>query len=118
MSDLHPTARALIETARRSEAEPKKPKGGRTAAKKAKATKKAAPAKKVAKKDSERSNKKADVIAMMSRAKGVTLAEIMEATDWQAHTVRGFISILGSKGGLNIESSKSASGERTYKVTK
>src|SRR5436309_2592589 len=32
----------------------------------------------------ERSNKKAEVIAMMKRAKGATLAEIMEATGWQA----------------------------------
>src|SRR5258707_1202868 len=30
----------------------------------------------------ERSNKKAEVIAMMKRAKGATLAEIMEATGW------------------------------------
>jgi hypothetical protein len=28
--------------------------------------------------------------------KGVTLAEIMEATGWQKHTVCGFVSILGS----------------------
>jgi hypothetical protein len=43
------------------------------------------------------------VIAMMKRAKGATLAEIMKATGWQPHTVRGFVSILGSKGGENIE---------------
>src|SRR5262249_38785870 len=36
----------------------------------------------------ERSNKKAEVLARMKRAKGATLAEIMEATGWQAHTVR------------------------------
>jgi hypothetical protein len=42
-------------------------------------------------------NKKAEVIAMMKRAKGATLAEMMEATGWQKHTVRGFVSILGSK---------------------
>ena len=35
-------------------------------------------------KASARSNKKADVIAMMQRARGVTLAEIMESTGWQA----------------------------------
>ncbi len=52
----------------------------------------------------------------MKRAKGVTLAEIMEATSWQKHTVRGFVSILGSKGGEKIESSKNAAGGRTYKI--
>jgi hypothetical protein len=45
-----------------------------------------------------RANKKAEVIAMMKRAKGVKLAEIVEATGWQKYTVRGFVSILGSKG--------------------
>jgi len=64
----------------------------------------------------ERTNKKAEVIAMMKRAKGATLAEIIEATGWQKHTVRGFVSILGSKGGEKIESSKNASGERTYRI--
>ena len=65
-----------------------------------------------------RSNKKAEVIAMMKRAKGATLAEIMEVTGWQKHTVRGFVSILGSKGGENIESSKNAAGERSYRIAK
>jgi len=40
----------------------------------------------------------------------------MKATSWQAHTVRGFISILGKKGAEKIESTKSADGERTYKI--
>jgi Protein of unknown function (DUF3489) len=63
-------------------------------------------------------NKKAEVIAMMTRAKGATLAEIMQATGWQKHTVRGFVSILGSKGGQSIESFKNAARERTYKIAK
>lgn len=66
----------------------------------------------------ERANKKAEVIALMKRAKGATLAEIMKATGWQPHTVRGFVSILGSKGGGKIESSKNAEGERTYRIAK
>ncbi|MGD1096337.1 MAG: DUF3489 domain-containing protein [Bryobacteraceae bacterium] len=65
-----------------------------------------------------RTNKKAEVIAMMKRAKGATLAEIIEATGWQKHTVRGFVSILGSKGGQKIESSKNAAGERSYRIAK
>jgi uncharacterized protein DUF3489 len=88
-------------------------------AKKAKPPKKAARAKKPASKPvAERSNKKADVIALMKRSKGATLAEIMAATKWQAHTVRGFVSILGSKGGEKIESSKNEAGSAYYKIGK
>jgi hypothetical protein len=63
-------------------------------------------------------NKKAEVVALMKRAKGATLAEIMEITNWLPHTVRGFVSILGSKGGEKIESSKNAAGERSYRIAK
>ena len=71
-----------------------------------------------AKSGEERSNKKAEVLTMMKRAKGATLVEIMEVTGWQAHTVRGFVSILGSKGGEKIESSKNAAGDRSYHIPK
>jgi hypothetical protein len=101
------------------EAKPEKAAKGAKPAKKAKGMKKAAPAKKAARKSQgDRTNKKAEVIAMMHRAKGATLEEIMKATGWQRHTVRGFVSILGSKGGEKIESTKNASGERTYKIAK
>jgi hypothetical protein len=50
------------------------------------------------------------------RPKGATLAEIVDAAGWQKHTVRGFVSILGSKGGEKIESSNDAGGERTYHI--
>jgi protein-tyrosine-phosphatase len=88
------------------------------AARKASRKKNAPKTKGKAKATRERSNKKADVIAMMKRAKGATLAEIMAAAGWQAHTVRGFVSILGSNEGQKIESSKNAAGERTYKIVK
>jgi hypothetical protein len=53
-------------------------------AKKAKPAKKAARAKKAAgKPKADRTNKKAEVIAMMKRVKGATLAEIIKATGWQ-----------------------------------
>ena len=100
-------------------AAPGKAKGARKAAKKPKPSKNAGRAKKPARKPKkDGTNKKAEVIAMMKRAKGATLAEIMKATGWQPHTVRGFVSILGSKGGEKIESSKNAAGERTYKIGK
>ena len=96
-----------------------RPKGKRVAAKKAKPAKKAGRAKKAsAKPKTDRANKKAEVIAMLKRARGATLAEIMAVTKCQPHTVRGFVSILGSKGAEKIESSKNAEGERTYKINK
>ena len=55
---------------------------------------------------------------MMKRAKTATSAEIMAATKWQAHTVRGFVSILGNKGGEKIEASNGDAGERTYRIAK
>lgn len=61
--------------------------------------------------ETESRNKKAEVIALMKRAKGATLPEIMEATGSQKHTVRGFVSTLRSKGGEKIESAKNAAGE-------
>ena len=90
------------------------PKARRESARRAKATKK--PAKKATKPKAEHTNKKAEVITLMKHSKGATLAEIMKATSWQAHTVRGFISILGKKGSEKIESSRSADGERAYKI--
>ncbi len=72
----------------------------RKPAKKANSAKKTAPVKKAAAKPKgDGTNKKAEVIAMMKRAKDATFPEIMKATGWQPHTVRGFVSILGSKGG-------------------
>jgi hypothetical protein len=82
-------------------------------AKKAKPAKKASSSKKPGKPKADRTNKKAEVIAMMKRAKGATLAEIMKATGWQPHTVRGFISILGKE--YKIESTK-VDGVRTYRI--
>ena len=50
-------------------------------------------------------SKQAQVIAMLRLHEGATLAQIMDATDWQAHTVRGTLANL-RKAGHNITSSK------------
>jgi hypothetical protein len=64
-------------------------------------------------------SKKTIVLGLMQRPKGATLAEIMEATAWQAHSVRGFISgTLGKKMGLKVESTKREDGTRTYSISK
>jgi hypothetical protein len=92
------------------------------ATKKTTATKNAPKGKKAAKgKDDgpREGTKTAQVVALLQRKGGATLAEIMKATDWQAHTVRGFIAgTLGKKMGLAVESFKNATDERAYRITK
>ena len=64
-------------------------------------------------------SKKQIVIEMMRCNDGATLAEIMAKTDWQAHTVRGFVSgTLMKKMKLPVSSTKNEAGERVYKIEK
>jgi len=95
---------------------PKTAKGARKAAKVAPA--KAKGAKKGAKATPPREFSKKAIVLEMLRAKGgATMAEIAKATDWKNHTIRGFISgTLSKKMGLAIESTRSESGDRTYRV--
>jgi hypothetical protein len=85
-------------------------------AKKAKATKKPPKAAKEARAAKEGS-KAAKIIDLLKRPNGATLAEIMKAAGWQAHSVRGFISgTLTKKMGLTVVSAKGEDGERNYSI--
>jgi hypothetical protein len=108
----------------------KKAKGGAQAAKgapaKAKATKKttasknAPKAKKAANAEEvagpREGSKTAQVVAMLQRKNGATLAEIMNKMSWQKHTVRGFMAGAMKKSGYTVESFKPEGGERTYRI--
>jgi hypothetical protein len=62
-------------------------------------------------------SKQSAVLDLMRRKQGATLAEIMEATGWQAHTVRGFIAgTVAKKLGLEVGSFRNDAKERTYKL--
>jgi hypothetical protein len=62
-------------------------------------------------------SKKATVLGLLQRKGGATLAQIMKATNWQAHSVRGFISgALGKKMGLMVDSVRRDDGERVYSI--
>jgi hypothetical protein len=63
-------------------------------------------------------SKVAKILALIGRPKGATLTEIRTATDWQAHSVRGFISTASKKHKFNIESSKNEAGDRVYQIKK
>jgi len=108
----------------------KKAKGNAPAAKaapaKGKASKKATPAKpapkakKSAKKEDSagprEGSKTAQVVALLHRKNGATLAEIMDKMGWQKHTVRGFMAGAMKKAGYTVESFKPEGGERTYRI--
>jgi hypothetical protein len=61
--------------------------------------------------------KKAIVLELLRRPESATLQEIMSATGWMAHSVRGFLSgALGKKVGLTVESLKTPEGARAYRL--
>ncbi len=91
------------------------PQAAQVAPKQARATKKATAAEGAP--TAREGSKKAIVLELLRRPEGATLADIVAATDWQAHSVRGFISgSLGKKMGLNVESFKRQDGQRVYRV--
>ena len=48
-------------------------------------------------------SKSAKVLEMLTRPQGATSHELMDATGWQAHSLRGFISaVLKKKRGLTV----------------
>jgi hypothetical protein len=63
-----------------------------------------------------RPSKQAEVIALLRRPEGATVADIIATTGWQPHTVRGLFSgTLKKKLGLTIASVREERG-RTYRI--
>jgi hypothetical protein len=61
-------------------------------------------------------SKQAQVIDLLRRPQGASIKEMMKATGWQAHSVRGFMSgALKKKLGLTIASTKEKRG-RIYRI--
>ena len=61
--------------------------------------------------------KLASLISLLSRKDGATIADLMKATGWQAHSVRGAISgNLKKKLGLGVISEKVEGRGRVYRV--
>jgi len=58
------------------------------------------------------------VISLLHQRYGVSLRDIMNATGWQAHTVRAFLSrSLARQAQLKISSSRRPDGERVYRLS-
>ena len=87
---------------------------------KGKAGKKATPKKKAprsARNDAREGSKTAAILEMLKRPGGATAKELLKATGWQPHSLRGFLSgTVGKKMGLAVTSTKGEDGERSYSV--
>jgi hypothetical protein len=57
------------------------------------------------------------LIALLKRKQGVSISEMMQATGWQSHSLRGFMAgTLKKKLGYTTTSTLTKSGERRYHV--
>ena len=115
---LAPAAEAPKATPKASRAKPAR----NVAPKKAKSGKMASPAKKAPKGAKKATgardgSKAAKILDLLKRPGGATAKELMKATGWQPHSVRGFLSgTVSKKMGLAVTSTKAEDGERTYSV--
>ena len=65
----------------------------------------------------KRPTKQDRIIMLLKRSKGASLAELSKVSDWQEHSLRGFISgTLKKRLKLNVQSSKDTKGVRLYRV--
>lgn len=96
--------------ARRANVAPAKPKAGKKATPKKKAPKSA-------RNDAREGSKTAAILELLKRPEGAPARELLKATGWQPHSLRGFISgMLGKKMWLTVASTKAEDGERSYSV--
>ena len=99
--------------------------GAHVAPKKGKPGKKTTPAKKAPKAPkgekkggaARDGSKAAKILELLKRPGGATSKELMKATGWQPHSVRGFLSgTVGKKMGLAVTSTKGEDGDRSYSI--
>ncbi|MEX0406697.1 DUF3489 domain-containing protein [Aquibium sp. LZ166] len=64
-----------------------------------------------------RTSKTEAALKLLRRKNGAALPELQEATGWQAHSVRGFLSgTVKKKLGLNLSSEVGKQGVRRYRI--
>jgi hypothetical protein len=102
---------------RRANVTPAKPKLARKVAPAKKALKRRAKPEVAKAKGARNGSKTAKILDLLKRHGGATSKELIKATGWLPHSIRGFLSgTVGKKMGLTVISTKGDDGERTYLV--
>jgi Protein of unknown function (DUF3489) len=96
--------------ARRANVAPAKGKSGKKATPKKKAPRSA-------QNEAREGSKTATILEMLKRPGGASAKDLLKATGWQPHSLRGFLSgTVGKKMGLTVTSTKGEDRERSYSV--
>jgi hypothetical protein len=65
----------------------------------------------------ERVTKQERLLRLLSQAEGASIEEMMQATEWQQHSVRGFLAgTVKKKLGFSLTTSKAAGDVRRYRI--
>lgn len=65
----------------------------------------------------QKTTKQERVLTLLSRADGASIDEMMQATNWQQHSVRGFLAgTVKKKLGFSLTSAKAKDGLRRYRI--
>jgi hypothetical protein len=65
----------------------------------------------------ERVTKQERVLTLLSQSEGASIEEMMQAADWQQHSVRGFLAgTVKKKPGFPLTSSEPNGGVRRYRI--
>jgi uncharacterized protein DUF3489 len=107
--ETKPAKKATV-GARRASVAPAKAKAGKKASNKKKAPRSA-------RNDVREGSKTATILELLKRPGGATAKELLKVTNWQPHSLRGFLSgTVGKKMGLTVISTKGEDGERNYSL--
>ncbi|MEQ1718871.1 MAG: DUF3489 domain-containing protein [Hyphomicrobium sp.] len=112
---------ASIETSPRSKRSAAKKVSHQLKSRSTQKSKTAAPVNKTAEIDAQQSDgrrtKQELVLTLLSRSEGASVAEMMDATNWQQHSVRGFLAgTVKKKLGFTLNSSKAPDDVRRYRI--
>ncbi len=74
-------------------------------------------AKRAIKAKKQPANKTQQILGMLQRPSGASIPELIKATEWQAHSVRGFLAgTVRKRMGLDVTSTREGGKDRRYRI--